>query len=109
MGSAKTNFYNDAYRRAGWAEAAQAVQSLWVAGRREEAIARVPDDLVLAAHLIGTPEMVAERMRAYRDAGVTTLRLAPVGETVHDRIAMLAQAMDLLRQVNGEASTQASA
>lgn len=103
MGSARTNFYNDAYRRAGWEDDARAVQELWVQGRRDEAIARVPDAMVQAANLIGTREIVAQRMRAYRDAGVTTLRLAPVGETVHERIAMLGKAMDVLRAVNAEA------
>jgi hypothetical protein len=46
MGSAKTNFYNDAYKRSGFEEAATLVQKLWVEGRREEAAAEVPDDMI---------------------------------------------------------------
>ena len=42
MGSAKTNFYNDAYCRAGFAEDARAIQDLWLGGQRDAAAARVP-------------------------------------------------------------------
>jgi F420-dependent oxidoreductase-like protein len=93
MGSATTNFYNNAYSRQGWAEVADEVRGLWVAGRRDDAAAAVPDDMVLATTLIGTEEMVRERMRAWRDAGVTTLRVYPEGEKLPDRVATLEHAM----------------
>lgn len=102
MGSPKTNFYNAAYKRGGWEEAAVEVQRLWVAGRRDEAIERVPDEMVLQANLLGTDEMVKARMRTFRDAGVTTLRLAPAGGSLQARLATLGRAMDLLKQVNAE-------
>ena len=95
MGSATTNFYNDAFRRAGWEEAAREVQRLWIDRRRGEAAAAVPDDLILRSNLIGTPAMVRERIRLYRDAGVTTLRLSPIGDTVAERLDQLGQALDL--------------
>ena len=96
MGSATHNFYNDAYRRAGWEEAAREVQRLWLERRREEAVAAVPDDLVLRSSLIGSPDMVRERIRCYRDAGVTTLRLSPIGDTLSERVEQLGQALDLI-------------
>ena len=95
MGSATTNFYNDAFRLAGWEEEARQVQRLWLDRRREEAAAAVPDDLILRSNLIGTPAMVRERVRLYRDAGVTTLRLSPLGDTVAERLDQLGQALDL--------------
>ncbi len=95
MGSAATNFYNDAFRRAGWEEAAREVQRLWLDRRRDEAAAAVPDDLILRSNLIGTPAMVRERIRLYRDAGVTTLRLSPIGDTDAERLDQLGQALDL--------------
>jgi alkanesulfonate monooxygenase SsuD/methylene tetrahydromethanopterin reductase-like flavin-dependent oxidoreductase (luciferase family) len=49
--------------------------------------------MVLATTLIGTEEMVRERMRAWRDAGVTTLRVYPEGEMLPDRVATLEHAM----------------
>lgn len=102
MGSARTNFYNRAYQRGGYADAAVQVQQLWVAGRREEAIAAVPDELALATSLVGTDEMVLARLRAYRDAGVTTIRLSPAGDTVTARLDTLAHGLDLIRQLDQE-------
>ena len=95
MGSATTNFYNDAFCRAGWEETAREVQRLWLDRRREEAVAAVPDDLILCSSLIGTPDMVRERVRLHRDAGVTTLRLSPIGDSVAERLDQLGQALDL--------------
>lgn len=75
MGSATTNFYNDAFKRAGYEEDARAIQSLWLDGKREEAATRVPDTMVTEFQALGTREMVTERLRRYRDVGVTTLKL----------------------------------
>ena len=102
MGSARTNFYNDAYSRQGWAQAAAHVQRLWVAGKREEAVACVPDDMVLETTLIGSQSMVRERMRAWRDAGITTLRVYPAGTTLAERLDTLAQAIELVHGLDDE-------
>lgn len=103
MGSAQTNFYNEAFQRAGFQEVCQTVQKLWKSGQREAAVRSVPDELVLMSGLIGTPDMVAERMRQYLRVGVNTLRLDPVAGSLHERIEMLGRAMDLVRSVNEEA------
>ncbi len=102
MGSPTTNFYNDAYRRAGFEEACVEVQRLWVEGKRDEAIAAVPDDLVIQTNLLGDDAAVRDRIRAYRDAGVTTLRLGPTGRTLDERVATLGRALDLVAEVNAE-------
>jgi F420-dependent oxidoreductase-like protein len=96
MGSPTTNFYNEAYRRGGWDEAAAEVQSLWVAGRREEAAARVPAAMITQANLLGDEAMVKARIAAFREAGVTTLRVQPAGATLHDRIETLARVIDMI-------------
>lgn len=96
MGSAKTNFYNDAFRRGGWAGDAEAVQALWVAGQRDEAVARVPTEMVLQANLLGDEAMVRSRIEAYRQVGITTLRLSPLGEDAHARLDTLGRALDLM-------------
>ena len=101
MGSSTTNFYNDAYRRAGWEEAAREVQRLWIDRRRVEAAAAVPDDLILRSSLIGTPAMVRERIRIYRAAGVSTLRLSPIGDTVAECLDQLGQALAMVRAGDG--------
>jgi alkanesulfonate monooxygenase SsuD/methylene tetrahydromethanopterin reductase-like flavin-dependent oxidoreductase (luciferase family) len=73
MGSASSNFYNDAYSRQGWAEVAAAVRERWQAGDRDGAAGLVTDEMVLATTLIGTEDMVRDRLRAWRDAGVDNL------------------------------------
>lgn len=97
MGSAKTNFYNDAFSRSGYADVAEEVQSLWVGGKKDEAARRVPDEMILKNHLIGTEDMVKERLRAYRDSGVTTLRVSTGGRDWKERTATLEQAIDVVK------------
>ncbi len=100
MGSRQHNFYNDVYRRAGYADVATEVQDLWFKRQREAAAARIPDDLVLKTNLIGTEDMVRERLRRHRAAGVTTLRVEPEGATLHERLTTLARLMELVNEVN---------
>ena len=99
MGSARTNYYNDAFKRGGFAEAAAEIQRLWVAGQREEAVAAVPDEMVLQANLLGDEEQVLERMRRYRDAGVTTLRLSPAGNELDERLQTLERGLALIAKL----------
>jgi F420-dependent oxidoreductase-like protein len=73
MGARGRNFYNELAVRYGYADAAATVQDLYLAGRREEAAAAVPAELVAATSLVGPRGWVAERLAALRDAGVTTL------------------------------------
>ena len=112
MGSRDFNFYNSAYSRAGYADEAKEIQNLWIYGRRDEARRLVPAEMVLKSNLIGTDEMVKDRIRAYRDAGVTTLtaslRYRAMGRTgleapnLTERIEVLAHLMDLINEVNEE-------
>ena len=99
MGSASTNFYNDAYSRQGWAEVAAAVRERWQAGDRGGAAGLVTDEMVLATTLIGTEDMVRERLRFWRDAGIDTVRLYPAGETLAARLDTLGRALDLIRSL----------
>ncbi len=97
MGSAHTNFYNDAYKRGGWDAVARQSQALWVAGKRDEAVAAIPDRMVLEANLLGSEAEVQGRILAYRNAGVDTLRLSPGGRDLHERLDTLGRAMELVR------------
>lgn len=101
MGSAKTNFYNDAYSRAGYGDVATEVQRLWVEGDKASAAAAVPDEMILAAHPIGTPDMVKERIRAYATAGVDSLRLSPQGRSLDEQIEHLEMAVEIIRSASG--------
>ena len=101
MGSASTNFYNQAYSRQGWAEVAAEVRARWQTGDRDGAAALVTDEMVLSTTLIGTKSSVRQRLRSWRDAGVSTVRLYPAGQTLDDRLSTLAQAIDLVHEVSG--------
>jgi F420-dependent oxidoreductase-like protein len=96
MGSRQHNFYNDAFKRAGYVDVATEVQRLWLDGKREEAAARVPDDLALKVNLLGTETMVRERLRVWEQAGVTTLRVDPAGSTPGAKLDTLARLLALL-------------
>jgi hypothetical protein len=100
MGSATTNFYNDAFKRGGWEAAAREVQELWVAGKRPEAIAKVPSEMVAQANMLGDAKMVRERIQAYKNVGVTRLRVAPAGHDLRDRLTTLGKLMDLMHAIN---------
>lgn len=101
MGSAAQNFYNAAFARQGYTDDVAAVQQLWVAGRRAEAADRVPVELGAKTNLIGTRDMVADRLRRYRDAGVTTLEAKLDGDRTA-QLDTLAQLVELVAAVSQE-------
>lgn len=102
MGSATTNFYNNAFARQGYAEDVAEVQRLWRSGDRAAAADRVPVEIGLGTNLIGPEPVVADRLRRYRDAGVSTIRANPAGATTAERLDTIGRLMDLVRTVNGE-------
>ena len=102
MGSRQHNFYNDVFQRAGYADIALEVQDLWFKKQREAAAQRIPDELVLKTNLIGTDDMVRERLRAHRRAGVNTLQVNPDGQTLDERLSTLARLQELIKEVNAE-------
>ena len=109
MGSPEHNFYRDAYTRQGYGDLAQEVLRLWLDGKRDEAARLIPDDFVIKANLLGTDAQVRDRIRAYRDHGITTLRVAPAGDTLEDRLTILGRFMDLVREVNAEGTPDSNA
>ena len=89
MGSRQQNFYNDLAVRMGYADAAADVQDRYLARDYEGAAAAVPFELVDRTSLIGPPERIADGMRAYADAGVTTLSVATSAPPLQERLATL--------------------
>lgn len=98
MGSASTNFYNQAYSRQGWSDVAAAVRERWQAGDRPGAAALITDEMVLATTLIGTEAMVRDRLVVWRAAGVNTVRLYPAGETLSEKLDTLGRAIELVHE-----------
>jgi alkanesulfonate monooxygenase SsuD/methylene tetrahydromethanopterin reductase-like flavin-dependent oxidoreductase (luciferase family) len=101
MGSEAQNFYNAAFSRQGYADDVRAVQRLWLDGKREQAAARVPRDIGFKTNLLGPPDVIRQRLRLYRSAGVTTLQIKAAG-TGRDALDSLAQLIDLVAEVNTE-------
>ncbi len=102
MGSASSNFYNDAFARQGFGDDVLAVQRLWLAGDQAAARRRVPTEIGLRTNLIGTDEMVRQRLRLYRDAGITMIRAGLGANDLETQLTTLARLGDLAREVNEE-------
>ncbi len=73
MGARDKNFYGEYIRRVGFEEDAVRIQDLYLAGKKNEAIAAVPDELVDALHLVGPKERIRERFQAWKSSKVGTL------------------------------------
>jgi F420-dependent oxidoreductase-like protein len=69
MGARGKNFYNDHVKRLGFEEAAVKIQDLYLAGKRPEAIAAVPDELIDAVALVGSKARIKDRLQAWKEAG----------------------------------------
>jgi F420-dependent oxidoreductase-like protein len=89
MGSRKQNFYNQLVQRYGFEPAAQEIQDLYLDGKKEQAAAAIPDELIDMVSLCGPRDVVRDRLAAFRDAGVGTLMVTPMAFTADDRIAQL--------------------
>jgi F420-dependent oxidoreductase-like protein len=97
MGSREQNFYNQLACRMGFEEEAARVQELYLAREHRNAAAAVPFEFIDATSLLGSPERIAERMKDYAAAGVTTLSLSPFAATLDDRLNALRVSLDALR------------
>jgi hypothetical protein len=79
MGARGKNSYNDIARAYGFEREADEIQDLYLAAKKEEAAAAVPVEWLASANLVGPAGHIAERVAAYREAGVTMLSVNPVG------------------------------
>ncbi|QUR65820.1 LLM class F420-dependent oxidoreductase [Mycobacterium spongiae] len=96
MGAKGKNFYHSLATNYGYGAQADRIQELYLAGDKEGAAAVVPDELVRDINLIGTPGFVKERLAAFREAGVTTLNVAPIAATSADRVKLIETLRELL-------------
>ncbi len=79
MGAKGRNFYNDLVKRYGFEAEAEAIQDLYLAGKKDEAATLVPEELLEATTLCGSEGYVRERLAAYKESGVTVLNVTPIG------------------------------
>jgi len=85
MGSRKQNFYNALVQRYGFEDAAREVQDLYLEGKRDEAMAALPAELLDKVSLTGPPDVVRERLAIFREAGVGTLMVSPMAWSLDER------------------------
>ncbi|MDQ6841582.1 MAG: LLM class F420-dependent oxidoreductase [Actinomycetota bacterium] len=95
MGSRAQNFYNQLVQRYGFEEAAEKIQDLYLEGRKDDAAAAIPDELVDMVSLCGPRDVVRDRLSAFRDAGVGTLMITPMAFTLAERIEQLRAVAEL--------------
>jgi F420-dependent oxidoreductase-like protein len=95
MGARGKNFYHNLATRYGYGEVADRIQDLYLAGKKTEAIAAVPDDLVRNVSLIGPRGFVKERLAAYAEAGVTTLLVHPLGVDPAEQVRLVEELVTL--------------
>jgi F420-dependent oxidoreductase-like protein len=95
MGSRKRNFYNDQARRYGFERQAAEVQEHYLAGRKQEAAAALPAELIDLVTLCGPAGRVRERLAALRESGGGTLVAAPSAWTNEERLHQLRQLAEL--------------
>jgi F420-dependent oxidoreductase-like protein len=95
MGSRDKNFYNALVTSYGFGDAAREVQDLYLDGKKEEAAAALPAELIDAVTLCGPADRIRDRLAVYRDAGVGTLICSPMAWTLEDRISQLRQLSEL--------------
>jgi F420-dependent oxidoreductase-like protein len=95
MGARGQNFYTALAARYGYEQEAVAIQDAYLAGRKDEAAALVPQSLLAGISLIGPLSLVAERVAALRESGVTTLNVHPLADTHAERVALIEQIRDL--------------
>jgi F420-dependent oxidoreductase-like protein len=107
MGSRERNFYNRLVVQYGFEHAAREVQDLYLGGRKKDAAAAVPDELIDMVCLCGPEDQVRRRLATYRDAGVGTLGITPMGEQLGDRLAQLATIARLLADLPAPTGTAA--
>src|SRR5690606_37819729 len=109
MGSRKQNFYNQLARRMGYEQEAAEIQDKYLSGDKQGAAAAVPHDLIDSTTLLGSVDRIADRMKAYAAAGVTTLTLAPAGFTLDERLASLRAGTEALERAGLACSSSAVA
>jgi F420-dependent oxidoreductase-like protein len=79
MGARDKNFYNTIARKYGYEAEAIEIQDLYLDGKKKEAEAKVPREMLALGNLVGPRSLIKERIGAYKEAGVTILSVNPVG------------------------------
>ena len=94
MGARDKNFYNTICQKYGYVKEAIEIQDLYLEGKKNEAAAAVPTQMLENTNLVGSKSYVKERLAAYKEAGVTILSVNPVGGDAVQQIETLRELLD---------------
>jgi len=94
MGARDKNFYNTIFQKYGYVQEAIDIQDLYLEGKKAEAAARVPSEMLANSNLVGPKSYIKERLAAYKEAGVTILSVTPVGDDAVGTIETLRELID---------------
>jgi F420-dependent oxidoreductase-like protein len=97
MGARGKNFYHNLATRYGFGDVANRIQELYLSGKKSEAIAAVPDELVRHVSLVGPQGFVKERLAAYAEAGVTTVLVHPLSNDRREYIGFVEELLAVSR------------
>ncbi len=99
MGAREKNFYNDVFASYGYEKEAKEIQDLYLAGKKREAEAAIPDRFIEETTLVGSEGFVKDRLVQYKEAGVTSLNVSLHGATVDERVRTLGQLREIVAQI----------
>ena len=95
MGTREQNFYRTLVRGYGFEQEADVITDAFLGGRRQEAEAAVPRELIDALALVGSTGRVAERLRVFAEAGIDILSIAPAGRSLEEKLAVVRTVAEL--------------
>lgn len=99
MGAKGKNFYNDLAQRYGFEKEAEEIQDLYLDGKKQEAAAKVPYELLQKTNLIGAEGFVRDRIAALKETGVTTLNVTPIAGDHRARVRLIEKVRELAASV----------
>ena len=99
MGAKEKDFYNQVFRKYGYEKEAETIQDLYLAGRKSEAEAAIPDSYLEATSLVGPEGFVKDRLAAFKEAGVTSLNVSFLGTTSEERVRNCDKLANLLAKM----------
>jgi F420-dependent oxidoreductase-like protein len=99
MGAPGRNFYNSLAQRYGFEQEAKIIQELYLAGKKDEAAAAVPAELLRLTSLVGPESWVKERLAAYAAAGVSSLTVSPLAGSHAERVQLIERIGELARDL----------
>jgi len=99
MGAKGKNFYNDLAQRYGFEKEAEEIQDLYLDGKKQEAAAKVPYELLQKTNLIGAEGFVRDRIAALMETGVTTLNVTPIAGDHRARVRLIEKVRELAASV----------